>query len=105
MEDDKDLQPLSEVEISENLTILPGWQFEKNKITKTFEFPNFSDGIFLLSHLAPFCNKIDHHPDVIINYKKIRFELTRFSIGGKVTERDFTIAQKIESLYQRFFVI
>ncbi|AKM82364.1 TPA: 4a-hydroxytetrahydrobiopterin dehydratase [Candidatus Berkelbacteria bacterium] len=99
MENDLDLQPLSQAEIYERLINLPGWKYSGNKITKTFEFKSFSDGLELVNSLAPFCNEIDHHPDIIIKYKKITFELSRFSIGSKVTERDFTVAKKIEKLY------
>ena len=98
IENDPDLTPLSKNEIARHLAQLPGWKFEDNKITKTFEFKSFQDGINLLVKLSPFCDQIDHHPDITIKYKKIRFDLSRFSIGGKVTERDFTVARKIEEL-------
>jgi len=62
---------------------------------------DFSDGLDLLNKLIPFCNKIYHHPNVHIYFRQWIFELTRYSIGGKVTERDFTIARKIEKLYQK----
>lgn len=99
-EKDLDLQPLEQEEIFQKLDHLPGWEFNHDKIIKTFEFPSFSAGIALLSKLAPFCDQIDHHPDIHINYKKILFELTRFSVGSKVTDRDFTVANKIEELYK-----
>lgn len=103
-EEAKDLQPLSEDEINEYLREIPGWEFKNNKISKKFEFANFSDCIFLLTHLAPFCNAIDHHPDVMLSYKKAVFELTRYSIGNKVTLRDFTVAKKIERLVKKLFL-
>lgn len=95
-----DLQPLSEDEIDISLKGLPGWNLNQDKISKTFEFPSFSAGLELVNRLAPFCNEIDHHPDIHIYYKKITFDLSRFSIGGKVTERDFTVARKIEELFR-----
>ena len=100
MENAPDLQPLSPNEIEERLAKLPGWNYENHKISKTFEFKSFTAGIGLLSQLAPYCDKIVHHPDVTIEYKKIRFDLNRYDIGGKVTARDFTVAQYIEDLYQ-----
>lgn len=30
---------------------------------------------------------IDHHPDVHIAYGEVTFELTRYDLGGKVTDR------------------
>lgn len=97
---DKKLLALSEEEIIAGLKKIPGWQHEDDKITKTFEFGTFSAGVKLISDLAPFCDNNDHHPDIKINYKKVRFELTRYSIGGKITKTDFKVANKIEELYR-----
>ncbi|OGF21437.1 hypothetical protein A2316_02350 [Candidatus Falkowbacteria bacterium RIFOXYB2_FULL_38_15] len=99
MEEEKDLNILSEKEIRERLNSFSGWIFIDNKITKTFLFSSFNDALAIINELAPFCNNIDHHPDIHIYYKKVVFDLRRFSVGGKVTERDFTVAKKIDDLY------
>lgn len=97
----KDLEPLSHKEIKKILAKFPGWKFANNKISKEFVFKSFSRGVIFIRRLAPFCNRIDHHPDIHIYYKKVLFELQRFSVGGKVTKRDFTVAREIERLYQK----
>lgn len=102
VETDPDLRPLADQEIEEKLQKLPGWKREGDKILKTFEFASFSDGIDFISGLTPFFNLVDHHPDMEISYKKIKFSLTRFSIGGKITERDFALAEKIESAFRNY---
>ncbi len=94
----QDLKPLTQIEIKKKLTSFPGWKFANNKISKEFIFKSFSRGVIFIRRLAPFCNRIDHHPDIHIYYKKVLFELQRFSIGGKVTERDFTVVREIERL-------
>lgn len=99
METDFDLEPLSITEINEKLAQLPGWFFVNDKISKQFVFPSFKEAVEFVSHLALFCDKVDHHPDIHIYYKKIVFESQRFSVGGKVTERDFTVAKEIERLF------
>jgi 4a-hydroxytetrahydrobiopterin dehydratase len=100
--EESDLSPISEIEIRKKLKSLPrGWEYENSSIIKEFTFPSFNAGLDLVNQLAPFCNKIDHHPDICIYYKKIRFSLKRYSIGGKVTERDFVVAKKIEELYEK----
>ncbi len=96
---DQDLTPLTNSEIEEKLKDFPGWKFSDNKISKEFQFESFTAAIDFVKELAPFCNNIDHHPDIHIYYKKIVFELQRFSVGGKVTQRDFTVAREIERLY------
>jgi len=95
----EDLQILNEEEIKRQLKDLPGWAFVDDKICKEFKFSAFKKGIGLVAKLAPFCDQIDHHPDIHIYYKKIMFELQRFSVGGKVTPRDFVVAREIERLY------
>ena len=98
---DPDLRPLDHNEISRKLSKLSDWKFDHNKITKTFEFSSFLNGIEFLNELAPFCDEIDHHPDIHIYYKKITFDLSRFSVGSKVTDRDFAVADKIEEIFRK----
>ncbi len=95
---DDDIKELTNEEIKEKLKDYPGWEYKDNKLIKTLNFKDFSDGLDFLNKLIPYCNQIDHHPDVHIYYKKWIFELTRYSIGGKVTERDFEVARKIDEL-------
>ena len=39
------------------------------------------------------------HPDVRIRVRRSDFELTRYDVGGKVTDRDVEVAKKISSVY------
>jgi len=102
MEEDKDLKPLSKDEIENKLKNFKGWEYRDNKITKSFKFRSFTDSVVFVNSLVVFCNSIDHHPDIHIFYTKITFDLTRFSVGSKVTQRDFTVAKKIEDLYELY---
>jgi len=99
---DKDLRTLTAQEIKNKLPEFPGWSYHDNKISKEFVFKSFDQAVNFVVRLAPFCNKIDHHPDIHIYYKKIVFDLQRFSVGGKVTPRDFTVAAEIERLFLDF---
>jgi pterin-4a-carbinolamine dehydratase len=45
----------------------------------------------------------DHHAavgDVRIAYGEVTFELTRYDVGGKVTDRDVEVAKKISATYR-----
>jgi 4a-hydroxytetrahydrobiopterin dehydratase len=92
---------LSREEIEANLKEVSGWQFADDKISKQFEFKDFMDSLNFINQLAPFFEEMDHHPDIQIMYNKVRFELQRFDIGGKVTDRDFVVAKEIEKNYQQ----
>jgi 4a-hydroxytetrahydrobiopterin dehydratase len=90
---------LSEQEIGEKLASFPGWEYKDNKISKQFVFVDFMASLHFINSLAPYCEELDHHPDMHIFYNKVLFELQRFDVGGKVTDKDFLVAQKIEELY------
>ncbi len=90
---------LTEDEIKKGLKDLPGWEYRENKISKEFKFADFMGSLDFINKLAPFCEKIDHHPDVHIFYSKVLFELQRFDVGGKVTDKDFLVAKEIERLF------
>jgi len=91
---------LSQKEIEEQLKNAPGWMYKDNKISKEFQFKDFMDSLNFVNQLAPFCENLDHHPDIHIFYSKILFELQRFDVGGKVTDKDFMVAHEIERLYK-----
>ena len=100
---DEDLKILTAAEVRAKLKDFSGWVYLNDKISKEFKFDSFKAGLNLVNKLAPFCDKIDHHPDIHIYYKKIVFELQRFSVGGKVTPRDIIVAAEIERLYSQMY--
>lgn len=92
---------LSPKDIKNELQNLPGWEFSNNKISKQYQFKDFLDSLNFINKLAPFFEEHDHHPDITINYRQVRFDLQRFDIGGKVTDLDIKTADKIETCYQK----
>lgn len=90
---------LTTEDVENRLKDLPGWKFADDKISKQFEFKDFMDGLGFVNKLAPFFESVDHHPDMHIMYSKILFELQRFDVGGKVTDRDIEVAAEIERQY------
>ncbi len=96
------LKILSEDEIQSNLKEVSGWKYQDNKISKEFDFDSFMDTIAFIIKLAPFSEANEHHPDIHIFYTKIRFDLQRFDVGGKVTDKDFLVAKQIEKLFRQY---
>ena len=86
-------------EIAERLKQLPGWEFKDNAIGKLFRFKEFMDGIRFVGRIAEIAEAADHHPDIAINYTRIRFSCVTHSEGG-VTEKDFKLATEIERAFQ-----
>ncbi len=89
---------LTKGQIEEELKTLSGWKYDNDKIAKEFKFKDFMGSLGFVNALAPFCEANDHHPDIHIFYSKVLFELQRFDVGGKVTDKDILVAREIERL-------
>jgi 4a-hydroxytetrahydrobiopterin dehydratase len=90
---------LSKKELTTIMPRLNGWRVKNNKLTRTFEFQDFVASLSFVNALVAYFETVDHHPDVRIAYGEITFELTRYDVGGKVTDRDVEVAKKISSTY------
>jgi 4a-hydroxytetrahydrobiopterin dehydratase len=73
--------------------------YEDAKLVREFEFQEFVESLSFVNSLVAYFETMDHHPDCHIYYGKVKFELTRYDIGGKVTDRDVEVAKKISSIY------
>src|ERR1700730_13228594 len=79
---------------------LAGWKLAHNKLSRTLEFQDFVHSLSFVNSLVAYFETIEHHPDVRIAYGEVTFELTRYDVGGKVTDRDVEVAKKISSVYR-----
>lgn len=79
---------------------LSGWKLANNKLIRTFEFQDFVESLSFINGLVAYFETVDHHPDVCIAYGEVTFELTRYDLGGRVTDRDVEVAKKISSTYR-----
>ena len=50
-----------------------------------------------VNKVASLAEAVNHHPDIVINYSKVRLMLTTHDEGG-LTEKDFKLARKINKL-------
>ncbi len=67
---------------------LNGWTREGNAIVKQFVFNGFPEAVRFVSRLVPHAEAADHHPDVLINYKRVTLTYSTHSEGG-LTAKDF----------------
>jgi len=91
---------LTKEELRAIMPRLAGWKLAHNKLTRTCEFQDFVQSLSFVNSLVAYFETIDHHPDVNIAYGEVTFELTRYDMDGKVTDRDVEVAKKISSLYR-----
>jgi len=89
------MAPLSENEINDALFGLEGWRQEGNQIVKQFKFKNFVESMGFVTKVAILAERVDHHPDILIEYSKVTITLSTHSEGG-LTEKDFNLANEIQ---------
>jgi len=91
---------LTPKQLREIMPRLAGWKLVRNKLVRTLEFQDFVQSLSFINGLVAYFETMDHHPDVKIAYSDVTFELTRYDVGGKVTDRDVEVAKKISSTYR-----
>src|SRR5688572_19188645 len=89
--------PLSDQEVESALASLPGWARENDALTRTFTLPSFSDAMRFVNHVADEAERADHHPDMMISYRRVTFRLSSHDAGG-ITQRDIRLAARIDAL-------
>ena len=90
--------PLESSEIIERLGSLTGWEWEDEKLVKSFEFKDFRCAMSFLFRVSYEAEQRDHHPEIFNCYNKVRFFLNTHDAGGKVTAKDFALAEAIEAV-------
>lgn len=86
---------LSEDQIAKQIG---NWNIGQDKIEKVFTFKDFKSSMKFVNKVADLAEKMNHHPEIEINYDKVEIELTTHSAGG-ITEKDIELANKIERSY------
>ena len=74
---------------------LPGWNLKDQEIYKQYTWPSFPDAIKFVNQVADLAEQADHHPDILINYRRVTLTLSTHSEGG-ITQKDFDLAAQIE---------
>ena len=88
---------LSPAEIDQRLPTLPDWGLDKHKLFRHFVFENFIDAFGFMTQVALLAETMNHHPEWSNVYNRVEIYLTSHDAGG-ISERDFTLAHRIDSL-------
>jgi 4a-hydroxytetrahydrobiopterin dehydratase len=79
---------------------LPGWTIGENQIDKEFKFSNYLDGVEFAYSLGKTAEEEDHHPDIVIKWRRVKVTLTTHAIKG-LSENDFIMAARAEEIYKK----
>jgi len=86
---------LSEKQVQQQLSKLHDWALEGRAIRKQFTFNDFPAAVAFVNRLVPDAQAADHHPDIIINYKRVTLIYSTHNEGG-LTQKDFDGAAMAE---------
>ncbi|MGH9095316.1 MAG: 4a-hydroxytetrahydrobiopterin dehydratase [Acidimicrobiales bacterium] len=84
-------------ELERRLGDLHGWSGSTDGIERTVEAASFPAAIELVRSVANVAEAANHHPDIDIRWRQVRFALTTHDAGG-VTELDLEQAAQINRL-------
>ncbi|HEV2979441.1 MAG TPA: 4a-hydroxytetrahydrobiopterin dehydratase [Casimicrobiaceae bacterium] len=88
---------LSVTELSQRLRALPGWEYEDNRITKTFRFADYYQTLAFVNAVAYIAQRLNHHPDLTVRYNHVVVSYSTHDARG-VTLNDCICAARVEVL-------
>jgi 4a-hydroxytetrahydrobiopterin dehydratase len=84
-------------EIRQELAKVQSWRLSGKKIQRAFDFEDFNEAMRFVNRVARLAESMNHHPDILIQYNKVKLSLTTHDEGG-LTMKDFRLAQKINRI-------
>ena len=94
------MKTLDEAEAQRRLEALAGWELSGASIRRRFTFGGFPDALAFVVRLGFDAEAADHHPDILVNYRRVTLTYTTHSEGG-LTDKDFAGAANASDLAAR----
>ncbi len=93
-------KPLSKEVAEDVIRDLPGWRLLNGAIEKEFRFKSYTDGLEFALCVGKIAENQDHHPDILIKWRRVKLTLSTHVIKG-LSINDFIMAAKSELEYQK----
>ena len=88
---------LTEMQVSEAVSSLAGWELLDGKLHREFQFRNFVEAFGFMSRVALVAEKMNHHPEWFNVWNTVRIDLSTHDVGG-LSSRDVELAKAISAL-------
>ncbi len=95
---DLEYRKLSPDEIAEELRRVDGWSVDGDRLTKSFEFPEYLKGIDFAAKVGYAAEDLNHHPEITIGWRKVKVSMNTHDVGGALSPYDFELAKRIDAL-------
>lgn len=74
-----------------------GWSGDVKGIWREWTFDEYLDGVQFAERVAQQADAVNHHPDLLIRYRRVRVSYTTHDAGG-VTAMDVSEAASLDDL-------
>lgn len=95
----KGIPPMTKKEAEPLLRVLHGWALVDGSIEKEFQFKSYLAGLDFAYSVGKIAEEQDHHPDILIRWRRVKLALSTHSIKG-LSQNDFIVAAKSELRYR-----
>ncbi|MCY3977830.1 MAG: 4a-hydroxytetrahydrobiopterin dehydratase [Chloroflexi bacterium] len=89
---------LSDQEINASLAKLNAWARDGDELTKEFRFDNYLAGLAFASCVGVIAEGLNHHPDLVIGWRRVKVSFTTHDAGSKLTAKDLAAAAAIDAV-------
>ena len=90
--------PMGEDAVRAQLVELPEWDSDGKRIHRAYQFTNYWQTIAFVNAIAYTIHREDHHPELVVNYGKVKVRFDTHAVGG-ITLNDFICAAKCDAAY------
>jgi 4a-hydroxytetrahydrobiopterin dehydratase len=92
-------ETLGAEEIDRRLGELDGWELSEDGRTlrRTYRLEHLPAAIFAL-HIAGIQAELNHHSDLTLGYDTLTVAITTHAAGGRLTDKDFDLADRIAAI-------
>lgn len=90
-------EPIGEEAAKAKLQERPGWELHGESIRRQFTFQTFPDAISFIVRLGFVAEAADHHPDIVVNYRRVTLTYTTHSAKA-LTGKDFEGAEAADGI-------
>jgi 4a-hydroxytetrahydrobiopterin dehydratase len=97
----KNMEKISTEKAADLIKELGGWSVKGDAITRQFTFADFPDAVAFIVRLGFTAEAADHHPDLLVNYRRVTVTYSTHSEGG-LTQKDFEGARAADKAAESF---
>lgn len=90
---------LTKSELKKALKTLTEWTVnpKETQLTLTRTFDTHIDGLVFIARTTVHAQVLDHHPEIVFTFKKVKVLLTTHDVKG-LTKKDIELAKKISQI-------